>query len=338
MNGPAARAPLAHLGPQWYAPVMGWAGLALAWHRAEPLFGPAAAKVSGATGVVAAAVFIGVTIASMLRLARHRQALVEDLGHPVRHAFVAAFPISILLLATLAVAFGGPQPAAAGLWLLGLVLQFGCTSWVLSRVLMRGVAWPAMTPVMFIPIVGNVVVPLGGAALGRSDVSWLFFGIGAFLWPVFLTLVLARTAQSPLPDRLLPAWFVPVAPPAVIGLSLIALGHPGPPALAMFGIAVLFLAIALLMLPRIAAQPFGMPWWAMSFPLAAVSTLGLRLADVNPAFRLPAQALLALTSVVVLYLTLSTVRGLRAGTLLVPETIAITPVRGDAVAGPKGIA
>ena len=35
-------APLKHLFPGWFAIPMGWAGLALAWHRAAPLMGETA--------------------------------------------------------------------------------------------------------------------------------------------------------------------------------------------------------------------------------------------------------------------------------------------------------
>ncbi len=45
---------------------------------------------------------------------RHPDDLAADLLHPVRHAFFAAIPISLLLLATLGVAHFGPAAPGVG--------------------------------------------------------------------------------------------------------------------------------------------------------------------------------------------------------------------------------
>jgi tellurite resistance protein len=79
------------------------------------------------------------------------------------------------------------------------------------------------------------------------------------------------------------------------------------------------------------AQPFGIPFWALSFPLAAFTTLTLRLQELQGQpgglMQTAAVLLLAATSVVVLWLCFATVRGLRDGSLLAPEPVAaITPV------------
>ncbi len=66
----------------------------------------------------------------------------------------------------------------------------------------------------------------------------------------------------------------------------------------------------------------------MSFPLAALAALTLRLAE-QPDGRwlaVPGIALLALASLVILGLSLATLRGLRAGALLVPESAPVVPL------------
>ena len=78
---------------------------------------------------------------------------------------------------------------------------------------------------------------------------------------------------------------------------------------------------------RIAALPFGLAHWGMSFPLASLAALTLRLATPGSVLAVVGPLLLAVTSLVVLALVLGTVRGLREGTLLAPETVAsIQPV------------
>jgi tellurite resistance protein len=89
--------------------------------------------------------------------------------------------------------------------------------------------------------------------------------------------------------------------------------------------ALLMLLWAATLTRRIAALPFALPHWAMSFPLAAFAALTLRLAD-DPAAGAPMRLLglgaLALASLVVAALALATLRGLRDGSLLAPEPVA----------------
>ena len=70
-------APLKHLFPGWFAIPMGWAGLALAWHRAAPLMGETAQGVTLIAAGVAALVFVLIGAATLLRWQRHAQALRE---------------------------------------------------------------------------------------------------------------------------------------------------------------------------------------------------------------------------------------------------------------------
>lgn len=332
--------PLKFLMPGYFAVVMGLSGLTLAWHRAQGLLGDMATGIALVLGLLSALVFLVLLVASWLRWQRYPAALAEDLRHPVRHAFVAALPVSVLLLATVGVALGGSGgplgPVWNGLWWLGSLGQLWATLWVLGRWLAPAAAaqpgatggpqlWPSVTPVLLIPVVGNVVVPLAGLPLGHSTWSALQFGIGAFLWPVVLALILARRlAHSPLPERVLPAWFITVAPPAVIGVVALQMEAPLPVAQALWGVSLFFLLWVQPLVRRIATQAFAVPFWAFSFPLAAFTVLTLRLAETGAgaAFQTAGVLMLAISSIVILWLCFATVRGLRDGSLLAPEPVA----------------
>ena len=341
--------PLKFLMPGWFSVVMGLCGLSLAWHRATPLLGEMADGLALVAGLLALGVFVVLLVASWLRVSRYPAALADDLKHPVRHAFVAAFPVSLLLLATVGVALGGVGNELVvvwrTLWWLGSLGQLWATLWVLGRWIAPSAPggsagntglWPSVTPVLLIPVVGNVLAPLAGLPLGHGGWAAAQFGIGAFFWPVALALILARRiAHSALPERVLPAWMITVAPPAVIGLVLAQLAERGQAPLAavqaLWGIALFFLLWVLPVLKRAVAQPFGIPFWALSFPLAAFTTLTLRLLELQGGpgglMQTAAVLLLAATSMVVLWLGFATVRGLRDGSLLAPEPVAsITPV------------
>ncbi len=279
--------PLKFLFPGWYAIVMGLTGLALAWHRAVPLMGEAAAGTSLAIGLLALLVFVALAVATVMRALRHADAWAEDRRHPVRHTFVATLPVAVILLATTMVAheLRGPLPEA--LWALGAAAQLAVTAWVLAE-------WSAAQ-----------------------------FGVGLLFWPVVTVLIGVRIAQQGLwPDRLRPTTFIFIAPPAVVGLSALQFGAPVLVVWALWGMAIFTLAWVATQARAIAALPFGLPHWGMSFPLAALAALTLRLAGPGGPMALLGVLLLALASLVIAALLLGTLRGLREGSLLVPEPVA----------------
>ena len=319
--------PLKFMMPGWYAVVMGLCGLALAWHRAVPLMGERAGAVALAVGALAAGVFAVLALATVLRGWRHPEAWAEDRRHPVRHTFIAALPIAMILLATVGVALAGPMPLLAALWWAGALAQLFVTWWVLARwwrpAAQGGLQWAGLTPALFIPIVGNVLVPLAGVPLGHAGWAAAQFGVGLLFWPLVNALLMVRIAQQGLwPERLLPTAFIFIAPPAVVGLALLLLGAPTGVAWVLWGVASFTLLWVASLVPRIARLPFALPHWGMSFPLAAMAALTLRLAEPGTPMALLGLALLALASLVVAALLLGTVRGLRDGSLLAPEPAA----------------
>jgi tellurite resistance protein len=330
MDAPALQAspasPLKFLFPGWYAIVMGLAGLSLAWRRAAPVMGESADAVALVVGALAAAVFVVLALATLLRARRHPDAWAEDRRHPVRHTFIATLPIAVVLLASVAVSGGLTGTAVQALWWTGSLSQLFVTAWVLARWWRGnqagGLQWASLTPALFIPVVGNVLVPLAGVPLGHAEWSAAQFGIGLLFWPVVTVLLLVRVAlQGMWAERLVPATFIFIAPPAVVGLSSLQFGAPPLVAWALWGMALFSFLWTSTLAPRISQLPFGLPHWGMSFPMAAFTALTLRLAPSGP-MAMAGVALLALTSLLVAAFVLATVRGLRDGRLLAPEPAA----------------
>jgi tellurite resistance protein len=315
---------------------MGMAGLSLAWWRASPLMGELATLVALVLAGLAAIVLAVLLGATLLRGQRHPQAWAEDRRHPVRHSFIAALPVATILLATAVLALLGSHPLAHAvahlLWTAAALGQLWLTWWVLARwwrpPASGGLVWQAVTPALVLPVVGNVLVPLAGLPLGHPLWSAAQLGMGVFFWPLVLVLLVLRiVVHGMLPERLLPTVFILIAPPAVLGQVALDMGAPVPVAWMCWGLALFCLGWAGALIPRIRELPFSVGHWALSFPLAALAGLTLRLATPGSALAVAGPLLLALSSLVVLNLALATWRGLQAGTLLAPEAVAsIVPV------------
>ena len=326
-----------HLGFAWFAMVMGLCGLSLAWQRAEPHWGPVAVQVAVGVGVLAGAVFLALLLATLWRAISFPEAVWDDARHPLRHVFVAALPSSFVLIATVGVVHGGANGWTDALWMLGSSGLLLVTVGVVQRWFQPGLTaahfWPAMTPALFIPVVGNVLPALAGVSLGHPIWAAAQYGIAAVLWPVALALVLVRIGKVGMwPQRLLPATFITIAPPSVLALSGLQLGAPEVLVHMLWGVALLFTLVSMTVFRRCLAQAFGIPLWGMSFPLAASAALSLHLTPAQGGLQALALGWLVFVTGVIGGLLLATLRGLWQGRLLVPEAPAQAPAQSTAQA------
>lgn len=323
---------LRFLAPGWFALVMGWGGLGLAWHQATPLLGEPAAGIAQGLGWAAIAALIVLLVLTGVRLHRHAPDLLADLRHPVRHPLLAMIPMAMLVVAGFAVqGLGADNTWIAALWMVGALAQLGVTVWVFHRFRLqaatdKGPNWAGVTPALFLAAAGNVVVPYAGVALGFPTWSVAQWAVGAFFFLVVQLLFMVRiAAHGMLPRKLLPMLFITIAPPAAGGLGLAQIGAPVEALEGAWGIALFFVVLSFLSFKPMMQEAFTIGHWAMSFPLAAFAGLSMHLALVtqNGALQTFAILALALASVIIGWLTLATARGLRDGTLLAPEPVAL---------------
>ena len=162
----------------------------------------------------------------------------------------------------------------------------------------------------------------------RANARAAQLGIGLFFWPLVLVLLVLRiVVHGMLPERLLPSVFILIAPPAVLGQVALDMGAPLTVGWMCWGLAMFCLFWAGALSNRIRDLPFSVGHWALSFPLAALAGLTLRLAQPGSALAMINPLVLALSSLIILTLCLGTLRGLREGSMLAPEPVAsIVPV------------
>lgn len=325
----AASVPHAGLGQPWLArfsvamfgTVMGIGGLANAWAAAHHAFG-APLVVSQALLVLALLSFALLVVLHTAKLACCFDAVAQEFAHPVRSNFFPAVSVAAIVLCI------GVRPysldLAHGLWWAGAALHLVLALTLIRRWVLHAQDESVLTPAWFIPVVGNILVPVGGVPLGHVEISWFFFSVGLVLWIPFFTIVLHRVLfVPPMSQRSMPTLFILLAPPS-IGLSAYLAftgGQAGGLGDVLYCLA-LFIAMLLASLVRhLTHGPFFMSWWAMTFPACgwAGASMGYYLARPSRYTAVVAVAALTVSTLIVGWIALRTTLHIVSGAAWVED-------------------
>ena len=294
-----------------YGAVMGLAGLGLTARAAATVF-PGFLRAPAyftEPWVALGALFLAALLPLyLLKLFKFPAAVKEDFTNPATLGFCGALPVGMTLVA------GGiaPYSALIGnlLWGAGCALLLAFQIWALVRWLSGGIELAKLNAGWLIILVGGIVVPGPGIALGHIEVSRFFFGVSATIAPLLTALLLYRAmVAAPLPEALRPSWFILLVPPSLIyanGVALFSFAF-----LEILYFSGVVLALALLVYARnFLRWPFAPSWWAFTFPLDALAYAAARYAQTHPSmpWKLVAAAALAVATLFVVVVLWKTVR------------------------------
>ncbi|UNO39122.1 TDT family transporter [Streptomyces sp. MST-110588] len=357
LSAPSGRS-VRHLGPNWYACVMGTAIVASAG-AALPLPFPWLRGVYEALWALSAMMLAALLAARAAHWGRHRDQARRHLLDPAVAPFYGCLPMALLAVGGGALAVGpgilGERVAVAVdavLWSAGTVSGLTVAVTVPYLMITRHRNGPgSAAPAWLLPL----VPPLVSAALGPALVPHLpagqareamllgcyaLLGMSVLGTLIVLPLVFARLLRhGPPPLALTPTLFLVLGPlgqstTAVGNLADAAPGAVGAPyarAMSAFavlcgvpvtGFALLWLALAAALVVRAfrAGLRFAMTWWSFTFPVGTCVTGAASLARHTglTAFTWTAVALFALLVTAWLAAWIHTALGLVRGTLLVP--------------------
>ena len=303
-----------------FAAVMGLTGLSVAWTLAQSRYG-APAWLGETIGLIACAAFVAVAAGYATKAVIAPQAVRAEFRHPIAGNLFGTPLISLLLLPIPLARIS--LPLAQLLWVAGAVGMSAFAWAIVTRWLSDRQQVAHATPAWIVPVVGLLDVPLALPSLDLPPMPGvMIFGLAVglfFALPLF-TLILSRLLfEAPMPAALQPSLLILVAPFAV-GFSAYGAttGRVDLFGEALYAITLFLLAVLLPKLARLGrACPFRVSWWGVSFPLAAAAVAALRVAIAEPGLLTDgaALALLALASVVILWLLARTLVGLARGEL-----------------------
>ncbi len=305
----------------FFSSVMGTCGVALMWRETERLLG-AAAFWSYLPFAIAAGVYALLIGMLAMKARRFPASLREDWEDPVRLNYFATATISLMLFGTFMVPVN--RDIATALWATGTALHLVLTFVALRRWIdVEHLPLHGLNPTWFMPVVGNMLVPIAGMPLGFVEPSWFCFAIGFFFWPILLALIVNRLFfHGPMPPSAQPTLFILLSPPAVGFLAYLPFAG-GLDAFAQFlyYVTVFTLLLLLTMLPRLLRTRFTAAWWSFSFPTTAAAVAILQHAQLTGSAveRAIAHGFALFTTVLVAYLAWRTVAAVRSGTLFRQE-------------------
>lgn len=291
-----------HLGPNWYASVMGTAVVATAG-AALPLRLPGLRAACAGVWALSLVLLTALLLARSLHWIHHRDQARAHLLDPAMapfHGCVAMAPLAV----------GGATVTVGRDWIgTGAAVTLGALLFVAGTVLAlaAAVGVPCLmavhrridrrqaTPVWLLPL----VAPMVSAAVGPLLVPYLppgpartvllqacaaMFGLSLLATLLTLPVILARPLTAgPLPPALTPTLFLVLGP---LGQSTTAVGNivdAGPfgdsALVALYGVPVMgfallwaALATALVLRARRRGMGFSMTWWSFTFPIGTCVT------------------------------------------------------------------
>ncbi|WP_432128823.1 TDT family transporter [Streptomyces sp. bgisy082] len=353
-----------HLGPNWYAPVMGTAIVATAG-AALPVHVPGLRTACAAVWALSLAMLLVLLPARALHWIHHRDQARAHLMDPAVAPFYGCLSMALLAVGGGALVVGRDWiglPAAVALdtvlfgagTLIGLVAAVAVPYLMVVHHRIEGAS-----PVWLLPLVAPMVsaalgpllvphLPQGQARQTLLIACYALFGLSLLATLVVLPLVFGRLVTGgPLPLALTPTLFLVLGPlgqsttaadkfadaaPGVLpepyahGFAVFAVLYGVP----VMGFALLWLALAgaMVLRARRRGMGFAMTFWAFTFPVGTCVTgaEGLARHTGLAAFRWLAVGLYAFLVAAWLVAALHTVRGLVSGALLAgPGTAAPEP-------------
>ncbi|MFI6643241.1 TDT family transporter [Streptomyces sp. NPDC050504] len=290
---------LRHLGPNWYATVMGTSIVAGAGY-ALPFPIPGLAALWALSALMLAVLLA----ARAAHWARHPDQARAHLRDPAVAPFYGCLSMALLSVGGGSLLFGAPAWVDGVLWVAGTALGLAAAVAVPYLMVVRHEITPgSASPVWLLPVVAPMVAAAQGPALiphlpaGQWREAMLLgcyamFGLSLLATLLILPMVLARLFHhGPLPLALTPTLFLVLGPlgQSTTAVNQLADAAPGvvpdpyAPAFAAFavvygvpvmGFALLWLALAAALVVRAkrAGMGFAMTWWGFTFPVGTCVT------------------------------------------------------------------
>ncbi|TFV90152.1 C4-dicarboxylate ABC transporter [Oxalobacteraceae bacterium OM1] len=302
-----------------FASVMGIAGLSIAWRQAshDLVVGKLISEVTGCLAII---LFLALSVGYLVKAVKHPDVVGGEFRHPIVGSFFGTIPIAILLLSSIVSHLN--QAFAEVIWIVGTVLTIALCFTIKGRLLHGQIDAAKACPAWFIPGVATLDIAVAGGSMPMPwarEVNLFALAVGTMIALLLFTIIMSRIIHHErLPAGMIPSMLILVAP---FEVGFLAYSNFTQHIDTFSGLLFYFgLFMFITLVPKVfgGGIPFGSGWWAISFPMAALTTAALKYAAFVQAWPVTVIAivLLGLLSVVVAILFVKTLQALLNGKLL----------------------
>ena len=134
------------------------------------------------------------------------------------------------------------------LWWMGLILHTYFTFKTITFWIQHNFEMKHFNPAWFIPVVGNIIIPVVGVDLLPTIISFFYFSVGFIFWIILFTIFIYRAVfHDQLAQKFIPTFFILLAPPAVGFISYMRIAASWD----AFSVFLLLVSYAIAVLPLI---------------------------------------------------------------------------------------
>lgn len=258
---------------------MGLSGLSLAWNLAHRTLGVSDA-IGNAIGIIAIVVFIVLSLAYLAKVIKFPAAVRAEFRHPITGNFFGTITIGTLLISSVVSVYS--PLLQQWIWSIGTLLTLILSLAIVTRLLKGRVAPSDAVPAWLIPGVASLDIAVAGTTMPMAwahEVNIMAVGIGSVFALVFFTMIFSRLVHGePIPTGMMPSLMILIAPFEVGFLAYLSVRPDIDAFSAVLFYSGLFIFIVIAAKIFRPSVPFGLGWWAISFPMAALSNAAFRYA------------------------------------------------------------
>ena len=253
-----------------FAIVMGLSGLTIVFQKASHLFS-INENIGFTLAMFDSVIFITILTFYAAKIIKYFDEVKKEFNHPVRINFFAASAISFLLVTI--VYHDISYTVSLYCFYIGTIMQTFFTFYTITFWINKNLEVQHSNPAWFIPIVGNILVPVAGAGMVDINILMYYFSVGLFFWIILTSVLINRIIfHHQLAVKFVPTLFIFIAPPAVAFIAYIKMyGEFDMFASMLYNLALFFSFLLLFMYKNFLNIKFFISWWAFTFPLAAVT-------------------------------------------------------------------
>ena len=291
-----------------FAIVMGLAGLTLVYKKvSEALFLPSIIYL--VMMICTTIIFFIILYFYLLKIMKHKNEVKKEFSHPIRINFFAASSISILILSM--IYRNTIDPLAQIFFIVGAVFHIFFTFYTIKFWINNNLEMQHSNPAWFIPIVGNLIVPIAGKGFIDDSVLYFYFSIGIFFWIILFSIILNRIIfHNQFAPKFIPTLFILIAPPAIGFISYVKLtGNLDFFAQILFNLGLFFTILVFVMYKNFINIKFFISWWAFTFPMAAITLATVLMYELTHKgfYAILSYILMVITSVIIVLVARQTI-------------------------------